>query len=219
MTALSVSARERPEVIVAAVCGVLLVVLAVLVGNNVLVTIDTQVILGVRSLAAPGLTNVMLVASFIAGRLAIPIALAIAVSLYLMGDRADALLYAVACIGGELLMVLIKEVVHHHRPINISPKLTDAGWYSFPSGHAMLAVIIFGFGALLLTNARPRAIRVAALVIAGLFVLLVGLSRVYLGAHWPSDVVGAFLAGVGWSAIARSYSRAYTSRPRSMALT
>lgn len=219
MTALSISESERPGVTVAAACGVLLVVLAVLVANNVLVTIDTHTILAIRSLASPGLTNAMVVASFIAGRLAIPIALVIAVSLYLLGQRADSLLYAVACIGGELLMILIKEVVHHHRPVNISPKLTDAGWFSFPSGHEMLAVIIFGFGALLLTRSSPLAVRIGSLVVAAIFILLVGFSRIYLGAHWPSDVLGALLAGFGWSALARSYSFAYTSRPRSMERT
>lgn len=204
---------------VAAVCGVLVIVLGILIATDALRTPDTSAILAVRSVASPGLTQVLLDTSFIAGRLALPFALVIAGSLFLMGRRADALLYAVACIGGELLMLLIKEMVHHHWPIGISPKLTDAGWYSFPSGHAMLAVIVFGFGALLLTRSAPPVVRIGALVAATLFVLLVGLSRVYLGAHWPSDVVGALLAGVGWSAIARSYSLAYTSRPRRMERT
>jgi undecaprenyl-diphosphatase len=201
------------------VCFVLLLILSVLVRRDALLAADTRGILAVRSLASPGLTQVMLVASFIAGRLAIPWALLIATALYAKGQRADALVYAVACLSGELLMVLIKEIVHHHRPVGISPKLTDAGWYSFPSGHAMLAVIIFGFGAFLLTRSSPLAVRVGALSVAALFVLLVGVSRVYLGAHWPSDVAGAVLAGLAWSAIARSYSLAYTSRPRSIART
>ncbi len=219
MTARSFWESQRFGLLVAVMCGVLVVVLGILVGTDALRAPDTNAILAVRSLASPGLTQVLLVTSFIAGRLALPFALAIAISLLLMGRRADALLYAVACIGGELLMLLIKEVVHHHRPIGISPKLTDAGWYSFPSGHAMLAVIIFGFGALLLTRSASPAVRIGALVAAALFALLVGLSRVYLGAHWPSDVAGALLAGVGWSALARSYSLAYTSRPRRMERT
>ncbi len=213
------SASERPGLAVTAICAVLLVVLGALVATEVLRPLDTHGILAVRSLASPGLTPLLIAVSFVAGRLAILFALVIAVSLYLMGRRDDALVYVVACIGGELLMLLIKELVRHHRPIGISPKLTDAGWYSFPSGHAMLAVIIFGFGALLLTRSAPLGVRIGALVVAGLFVLLVGFSRVYLGAHWPSDVVGAFLAGLGWSAMARSYSLAYTSRPRRMERT
>jgi len=201
------------------VCFVLLLILGVLVRRDAFLAADTRGILAVRSLASPGLTRVMLVASFIAGRLAIPCALVIAAALYVKDQRADAVVYAVACLSGELVMVLVKEIVHHHRPIGISPKLTDAGWYSFPSGHAMLAVIIFGYGAFLLTRSSPLAVRVGALTVAALFVVLVGLSRVYLGAHWPSDVAGAVVAGLGWSAIARSYSLAYTSRPRRIART
>jgi undecaprenyl-diphosphatase len=203
----------------AAVCGVLLVVLGVLVARDTLLPLDTRVILAVRSLASPGLTRVMIGASFVAGRLAIPCALLFAAALYVRGQRGDALVYVMACVTGELLMVVIKELVQHHRPVGISPKLTDAGWYSFPSGHAMLAVIIFGLGAFLLTRFSPLSVRAGALVVAAFFVVLVGVSRVYLGAHWPSDVLGALLAGLAWSAIARSYSLAYTSRPRRIART
>jgi len=144
----------------------------------------------------------MMVASLVGhGRVAIPVALAILVSLYALGRRADAALYAIACLGGEVVLLAVKTLVRQHRPVGISPKLTDAGFYSFPSGHTMLAVIIFGFGALLLTRGSARPLRVAGLAMATLIVLLIGAARVYLGAHWPSDVVGALLAGSGWAAV------------------
>lgn len=190
----------------AAACAVLFALLAGMVLAGWLTPADTRGILALRAYASPGLTQALLVASLIAhGQVAIPVALAVLGALYLMGRRRDALRYFVACAGGECLMLALKEIVHHHRPVHISPKLTDAGWYSFPSGHAMLAVIIFGLGAVLLTRRSSRILRVAAVAAAGLLVVAVAISRVYLGAHWPSDVVGAVLAGLGWSAVVGTY--------------
>jgi undecaprenyl-diphosphatase len=186
----------------AAASAVAFAIIAVIVSTGGLTAADTRGILALRAFASPTLTTVMLAASFIAhGRVAVPFALAVAVALFLLGRRAETLRYVVACVGGELLLIGLKELVHHHRPVGISPKLTDAGWYSFPSGHVMLAVIIFGLAAYLLTEHAGRFIRVAVLTGATIFVVLVALSRVYLGAHWPSDCVGAALAGCSWSLI------------------
>jgi undecaprenyl-diphosphatase len=191
---------RRGAVWCAALCAILFAILVVLVMTGQLTAIDTRGILAVRAYASPQTTRIMLIASAIAhGRIAIPLALVIALALYAMQRRAAAALYVVACISGEVLMLVLKELVHHHRPVGISPKLTDAGWFSFPSGHAMLAVIIFGLGAFLLTASSPATARVVAVTVAALFVILVAVSRVYLGAHWPSDVVGAIVAGLGWS--------------------
>jgi undecaprenyl-diphosphatase len=67
--------------------------------------------------------------------------------------------------------------------------------YSFPSGHAMSAVGIYGVVAAALIALYPRARRpVIAAAIA--LIALIGLSRIYLGVHWPSDVIGGFLGGV-----------------------
>lgn len=83
----------------------------------------------------------------------------------------------------------------------MSPLLTAAGGYSYPSADAMLAVVIFGLGALLLTwSIRSVALRLAAIGLAGLFVIAAAIARVYLGAHWPTDVLGGVLAGVACSA-------------------
>jgi undecaprenyl-diphosphatase len=159
------------------------------------------------------MTTLMLAASLVAhGTLAIPLALLLAVLIYRVDGRDDALLYASACLLGEVLHIALKALVRHHRPVGISPKLTDAGWYSFPSGHTMLAVIIFGLGAVLVSRPAPRLVRILAVACATLLVVLVGVSRVYLGAHWPSDVVGAVFAGLAWSAACLAWDTRRASR-------
>jgi membrane-associated phospholipid phosphatase len=186
----------------AIVCAIAFIGLACLVVSNRVTALDTRGIVALRSDASPGLTTLMLAASLTAnGKVAVPLAILLAALIFRFGSRSDGLLYVGACLGGEVLHLALKAVIRHHRPVGISPKLTDAGWYSFPSGHTMLAVIIFGLAAFLLTRTSGRLVRALALLVAGALVVLVAASRVYLGAHWPSDVVGAALAGTAWTAI------------------
>jgi undecaprenyl-diphosphatase len=192
----------------AAAAFVALTGLAVLVAQDRFIDVDTSLILALRSFESPPLTKVMSLASTIAnGRVAIPVTVLLTILIYRFDERRAAVMYLIACATGEGVMLGIKEIVHHHRPVALSPKLTDAGWYSFPSGHAMLAVIIFGLGTWLVTRRAPMAVRVLSMTAAATFILLVGVSRVYLGAHWPSDVVGAYLGGIGWTALCYGFHR------------
>lgn len=197
----------RIAVACASLCTLAFVALAILVVSDQLTSIDTRDILAVRRLDAPAVTTVMLAATHVAGGwLAVVLALLIAALIDRAASRRDAVLYAAACLSGEVLHLAIKALIHHHRPVGISPKMTAAGWYSFPSGHTMLAVIIFGLGAFLATRRSSPGVRAAALLVAAVVILLVGVSRVYLGAHWPSDVVGALCAGTAWSAASLAWA-------------
>jgi undecaprenyl-diphosphatase len=137
-----------------------------------------------------------------------------------------------AFVGGGLLEKVLKVLVHRSRPIfNTSAPAEQS--LSFPSGHSMMCLI--GVGMLvyvLMIPGHSGGIRRSMLIAAGTaFVLLVGISRVYLGAHFPSDVVGGFAAGAGWLSIClgvrgivrhrkhrRSRARVTTERTKSHAI-
>ncbi len=98
---------------------------------------------------------------------------------------------------GEVLNVELKDYVMRSRPPY--HEAAHAFGYSFPSGHSMGAFIAYGMLAYLLTLTIPqRRIQIAVVTLLGSIVLLVGFSRMYLGAHWFSDVIGGFAAGAVW---------------------
>jgi undecaprenyl-diphosphatase len=104
--------------------------------------------------------------------------------------------------GGGLLDQVLKMAVRRDRPI-YGTHFLHGHTYSFPSGHAMGSLIGFGMLAYLIIAFRHprRTMRVAIYVLAGVLALLVGASRIYLGVHYPSDVLGGFAAGGAWLAI------------------
>jgi undecaprenyl-diphosphatase len=118
--------------------------------------------------------------------------------LYLFGLRWEALMSAVAASGVVVINLALKFIVHRDRPTaDLVNVFTDVGGYSFPSGHVMFYVGYLGFlWFLVYTLFRDTPKRTAALAALGAFVALVGPSRIYLGAHWASDVVAAYLLGI-----------------------
>jgi len=120
-----------------------------------------------------------------------------------------------ALAGGGLLDVALKQMLHRTRPTWDVPLLTARGW-SFPSGHAMGSLVAYGMLAYLLVvrEAHPRRQRVAVIACAALLILLIGLSRIYLGVHYFSDVVGGYAAGVVWLAACISGLEVVRRRPQ-----
>jgi membrane-associated phospholipid phosphatase len=112
--------------------------------------------------------------------------------------RASAIFLLVTAGAGALLNLLLKLIFARSRP-DLASALAEARWYSFPSGHAMGSFITFGALAyLLLRQPWPWVARSAGLAVAMTMVVLVGLSRVYLGVHWASDIAGGWSAGAVW---------------------
>ncbi len=164
--------------------------------------LDQRIMLALAEYREPELTAWMRAASFIgSGAFEIPFALAVVAWLSWRRRRGADRLYAWVTLTGWALNGLTKLLFHRARP-NIIPRLGAAGWYSFPSGHAMLAPLVLGLAAVLLVReVRQPMLRRIMLGVTGVLVLTIAVSRVYLGVHYPSDVAGALLVGTGWGAL------------------
>ncbi len=121
--------------------------------------------------------------------------------LLMAGKRGAALLVLVSIVGGTLLSTGLKLGFERPRP-DLVPHATRVYTASFPSGHAMLSAITYlTLGALLARVEKSRRIGAFIMVLAILVTLLVGASRVYLGVHWPSDVLAGWSVGAAWASL------------------
>jgi len=105
---------------------------------------------------------------------------------------------ALGTLGGAAINVMLKDAYERSRP-HFDDALVTIGTYSFPSGHTAAATIFYGtLAAFLVTRYRAPRIRVAIVLVAVAMVVLVAISRMYLGAHYLSDVVAAAASSTVW---------------------
>jgi membrane-associated phospholipid phosphatase len=170
-----------------------------IVANDPLMSFDQTVATTIHELRTPALTTFFLVVTALGSIEAIAV-----VSLggaVVFGAWRRWLLFGtwlIAAGGSVVLLLLLKALFARPRPYVEHPLLLET-YYSFSSGHAMEAVVLYGMLAYLAVLAL-RTWRARAVIIVGtsLLVLLIGFSRMYLGVHYPSDVVAGFAAGGVW---------------------
>jgi undecaprenyl-diphosphatase len=112
-----------------------------------------------------------------------------------------ALFVAITASSGELVSAVMKQAFNRPRP-TVVPHLRDVFTTSFPSGHAMESAIVYlTLGAILMRVTESRLTKLYCLGMAVLLTLLVGISRVYIGVHYPTDVIGGWIIGFVWASI------------------
>lgn len=120
--------------------------------------------------------------------------------------------------SGLIASVVLKAVFHRPRP-NIVPHAVYVDTASFPSGHSMMSAVTYlTLGALIARSHQKRRMRAFFLLVAVGLTFLIGVSRVYLGVHWPTDVLAGWTAGAVWAllcwVVARRLQRTETIEPR-----
>jgi undecaprenyl-diphosphatase len=155
---------------------------------------DNAVISLIQGIESAGLTRIMSFFTYIGSGLpAVVIGLLLLFPLASVGYRRTLIFYIVVVSGSALLNMLLKLVFHRARP-TLHQILTASG-YSFPSGHAMGAFSLYGIVMILLWKRMPGPLARTVLLIAGsLMILAIGGSRIYLGVHYPSDVIAGYTA-------------------------
>ncbi|MGI8711011.1 MAG: phosphatase PAP2 family protein [Acidimicrobiales bacterium] len=152
-----------------------------------------------------------------AGPLVVVLVLAVAVGgLVLRGRGTSALILATSAFSSELAVAVIKHLLQRQRPR--FGAVVEASGYSLPSGHATLSVAIYGTIAIMAARATRGPTRVAILAAGLVLIAAIGVSRVLVGAHYPSDVVAGWGVGVActtatWALLAAGTRRFARSRP------
>jgi undecaprenyl-diphosphatase len=187
--------------VLAIACFALFALLALAVQAGWTQALDTRLMLAVAGVRSDWAIPLMRAVSTIGkGEVEVPLGLLLSLRLSMIRRRSEAAGYAAATLSGWALYGVAKWMFRRARP-RLVARLSDAGWFSFPSGHATMAPLVFGLGLLIWSAPRPRGTRIALLFLAAAASLLVAFSRVYLGVHWPSDVLGGLLLGTGWAAM------------------
>jgi undecaprenyl-diphosphatase len=127
---------------------------------------------------------------------------------FLMVGKRHAMWLVMAATGGGLLMsTLLKNLFDRDRP-QLVPHLSHVYTSSFPSGHAMLSAVVYlTLGVLLARLVPHRGVKIYFIIIAALLSCTIGVSRVYMGVHYPTDVLAGWTAGLVWASLCYAVAR------------
>jgi undecaprenyl-diphosphatase len=196
--------RTSGDVAVALAALVLFASLAYAVVQGEAVAFDAAVRNAVHAASFPALTYAMRGISDL-GEAVFLVALGVIVvwRLVFLGRRRQAVFFVIATLGAEVIDQALKFWFQRTRPeAFFGPQLLN---YSFPSGHALVSFCFYlALAEILMDDRWPRARKLAVRTLAVLLTGLIGLSRVYLGVHYPTDVLGGYAAAIAWLSILRT---------------
>lgn len=166
--------------------------------ENELTSFDKTISYFFYSMRSPLLTKIIEVITFFgSGTFLVPASAIIIIYLFIKKHKKESFLFFIILFMGFILNILIKIIVKRPRP-DLSPLLIEPS-FSFPSGHSMNSFIFYALLAYLIFHFTKNK-RLAFIIsfISTLLIFLIGVSRIYLGVHFPSDVIAGFIAGFWW---------------------
>jgi membrane-associated phospholipid phosphatase len=153
----------------------------------------------VHQIASPAMTTTMRGISFLGSALFLTIAAILVVVLFVLRKwQREAKLFGITMIGASILNTTLKLVFQRPRPVPFF-NLTAPESYSFPSGHSLASCCFYGaLAALLTARMQNRRLKLFTWIVGVVMFLLIGLSRIYLGVHYTTDVIAGFVGALIW---------------------
>ncbi|MEU8005635.1 phosphatase PAP2 family protein [Catellatospora sp. NPDC049111] len=189
-------------------------VLDAVVDSDDLTVIDRPAVQWLAGHRTLGLTRLQIAITDLGGAVALTLAAVVAVAVVAWRKRSwYPLVLALLSLGAlQLIVYAIKEIIGRDRP-NPPDQVVTAAGYSFPSGHSASSLVGFALLAWLVCMLTSnRTVWATVWVAAAAGTVLVGLSRVYLGVHYPSDVLGGWALGLTWLAVVAVATRVWQMR-------
>jgi undecaprenyl-diphosphatase len=189
---------------VAILAALLFFWLAYTVSVDPLPALDTRIRDAVHSISTPALTLIFYSFTQIGGAFfLVPFGIFIFIPM-IRANRRRGALFAIEVLGANLLNELMKLYFHRARPHPFDGFATPVG-FSFPSGHSLVSMCFYLALARVSVNPQwPLSRRVPAWVVAAILPLIIGFSRIYIGVHYPTDVLAGWSAGLFWMAFVRT---------------
>lgn len=188
-------------------------IMAILISRHHILAFDSTIISYVQGLETPTLTAIMKFFTFLgSGNCTFFIAVIVMFFLYVvLHHRSELIFFSIVIAFAGILNRMLKDFFHRARPD--LHRLIEIGGYSFPSGHAMSAMAVYGALAFLLWRHIPtRMGRSLLIILSAIIIFMIGISRVYLGVHYPSDIIGGYFASGFWLATAIWFYQRYKER-------
>ena len=209
---------ESPALLTAAILLIgsgwlFLGVLQDVIANDPLVRVDTSVYYLLQGLRTRWVDVAMVTITELGGATVMGAVILVVAVVFILKRRWRTLAYWLAAVGfAEILVQLLKFTLGRQRPVAL---YSGNELFSFPSGHATMSIVVYGFLAFLLARGKPPNTRALITLITAVVITLIAFSRLYLGAHWLSDVLAGLSMGLGWVAL---LGIAYTHHVRNEAL-
>lgn len=201
------------SLLAAALCLCAFISIALSISDNQIHRFDDVLINWIQGMESPGMTRWMQFFTWIgSGRQVVIITILVMLVLYLyLGHRRELLFLTSVLVGSTVLNALLKVVFGRARPT--IHRIIEVSGYSFPSGHSMASFSLYGGLAFLIWKHIPSFTgRVFMMVASAVFILTIGMSRIYLGVHYPSDVVGGYFISGCWLFTCIWFYRRYLQR-------
>lgn len=182
--------KKHRKLIISLIALLLFSIITIILLNGYTESLDTKVHNLVINLRTPQLTNIMLIITNLCSIIGIMI---ISIIFLIIYRKKQIFHYIVInLVNSILLSQLFKLIIRRNRPININ--IIEESGFSYPSGHSMVSMAFFGlFAYLIYKNMKNLFLKTILISLLIIIIILIGFSRIYLGVHYFSDVIGGFL--------------------------